>query len=60
MPIDKESLQPELREALERGEAVLNEVDQTVQKLIIDKPLMLLGGTLLAGFVAGRIFGKRL
>jgi len=60
MEFDPKELKPEMQEALERGQAALEEVDKTVQKLIAEKPLMLLCGTLLAGFVAGRVLGRRL
>ncbi len=55
-----EQLSPEIREAIDRGRVALDEVDKTVQRLIADKPLLLLGGTLLAGYVVGRVLGKKL
>jgi hypothetical protein len=34
-------------------------VDGAIQKLVAEKPMLVLGGTLLAGFVAGRILSRK-
>ena len=39
--------------------ALLDGIDGRVQRLISERPLLALGGTLLAGFFAGRILSRR-
>lgn len=48
-----------VREEVQELEAVLDGLDQRLQKLVAEKPMWVLGGTLLAGFLAGRILARK-
>lgn len=49
----------QVRDQLGELEAMLDGIDHRVQRLISERPLLALGGTLLAGYVAGRILSRR-
>ena len=39
-------------------ESLVDSLDETVKKLVSERPMMLLAGTLLAGYVAGRVLTR--
>jgi hypothetical protein len=49
----------QVRDQLGELESILDDLDGRVQRLISERPLLALGGTLLAGFFAGRLLSRR-
>ena len=48
-----------VRSQVHEFETLLENVDTQLQKLVAEKPMWVLGGTLLAGFVAGRLLARK-
>src|SRR5262249_35796179 len=40
-------------------ESLIEGLDDQLQRLVAERPMLVLGGTLLAGFVAGRLIARR-
>ncbi len=49
----------QVRDQLGELEAILDGLDGKVRRLVSERPLLALGGTLLAGFFAGRLLSRR-
>jgi len=53
-----EEIVEQVRDQIGDVEAILEDVDSKVRRLVTERPLAALGGMLLAGFLAGRIFSR--
>lgn len=60
MPLEKraEEIVEQVRDQIDDLESILDGVDSKVRHLVTERPLAALGGMLLAGFLAGRIFSR--
>lgn len=60
IPLEKrvEEVAEQVREQIDDIEAILENLDSRVHRLVTERPLVALGGTLLAGFIVGRIFSR--
>ena len=56
---DFEQVVDTAKEQLHEIESLVETLDGTVKRLVAERPLLLLGGTLVAGYVAGRLLGGR-
>ena len=60
MPLEKraEEIVEQVRDQIDDLGSILEDVDSKVRRLVTERPLAALGGMLLAGFLAGRIFSR--
>ena len=60
IPLEKrmEDVAEQVREQIDDVEAILENLDSRVRRLVTERPLVALAGTLVAGFVVGRIFSR--
>jgi hypothetical protein len=56
---DFEQVVDTAKEQLHEIESLMETLDGSVRRLATERPLVLLGGTLLLGYVAGRLLGGR-
>lgn len=54
-----EELIEQVRDQIDDIESLIEGLDRRVQKLVAERPMVALGGTLLAGFLAGRLLSRR-
>jgi hypothetical protein len=57
--IDTEQMLETAKQQMQELESLFETFDGTVRKLVAEKPMLLLGGTLVAGYIAGRLLGGR-
>jgi hypothetical protein len=60
IPLEKraEEVIDQVREQIDDLENVLEGLDKRVRRLVTERPLAVLAGTLVAGFLAGRILSR--
>jgi len=60
IPLEKraEEIVEQVRDQIDDLGAIFEGVDSKVRRLVTERPLAALGGMLLAGFLAGRIFSR--
>jgi len=56
---DTEETLNRVRSQVHELESLIEGLDDRLQKLVAEKPMWVLGGTLLAGFVAGRMLSRK-
>jgi hypothetical protein len=58
-PFQPEKIIEEAKKHLGDIESLVETLDGTVRRLVAERPLAVLGGTLLAGYFAGRILTRK-
>jgi hypothetical protein len=54
-----EEIQEQMRERLAEVQGLMAGADESLRAMVADRPLLLLGGTLVAGYLVGRLLGRR-